>query len=256
MNTFNTNLYRRRLNKRSAVWFKIPKNASTSLRAGFMRLDKDTFDWCNAKHREDHLVTATDLMSCASVLSNSVIGDLTYEIPVTGKIAMVLGTGYQNYINRFRYYYDNCFTFTVVRNPWSRALSGFRYLTGCGYYDKPSDGKEELVNFKDTLRLSRGVGKSVIKDHLFNPQTDCIPTDDDQVQLNAVFRVESLSEDLKQLSDFLGCDEFKFPVIRRTNKNTTFGNYLEFYDDEARELVADMFSKDIRVLKYKFDGDT
>jgi len=247
------------LRERSAVWFKISKNASTSLRAAFMRIDESYFDY-TTHIPGPHLINVVDLVTGVKFLRQSVIGDLTYEKPAYGKIAMVNGQWYESYLENFRYFYQNCFTFTVVRNPWARALSGYRYLTFKGNFKKPRSVLEELYNFKRILKNRIYQNDTHVYEHLYRPQTEFFPVSESgDVILNAVFRLEQLESDLKQLSDFLGVPEYKVPkgvdALRQSPEDLRRVHYSDFYDDEAKELVASMFAKDIQVLKYSFVCD-
>lgn len=129
--------------------------------------------------------------------------------------------------------WDQYFSFAVVRNPWDRVVSNFFYL------DKISH---------PMLRGAKTPGEWVRSGNLW-----CYPASyylliNGQVGVNRVIRYENLTKDFRKVCKKIGIKAAKLP---RTN-SSPHKHFTEYYDDESREIVADIFKQDIVLFKYKF----
>jgi hypothetical protein len=116
-----------------------------------------------------------------------------------------------------------CYKFTIVRNPWERAVSWYSLR-------RPS------VSFKEWL-LKIDIGQS----HYF--------TDGDVVLVDDIFQYETLNDHLEEL-----CRKACWPTIQRlTEINTaTHRPYQTYYDFETQSYVARQCAFEIEHCQYRF----
>ena len=162
--------------------------------------------------------------------------------------------------------FDSYFKFSFVRNPWDRIVSEYKYR---GYPQK--------FDFKTYLfkKLPKD-GWSDQYRHII-PQHDFLFDDEGNLLVNFIGKFENLQKDFdkvcrklgihgallpfmnKSLKDMNISKNLKYPMKILTNlmrqlkqKKNTFKHYTEYYDDESKEFVSDLYRKDIETFKYKF----
>jgi len=118
--------------------------------------------------------------------------------------------------------YDELFTFTFVRNPWSREVS--RYL-----YENPKRRRDQLSMLTDKD------GKT-------------IPT--------FIGRYENLQKDFDKVCTQVGIPELKLFHIDLVGMENLirkdFGQYRKYYNEETKMLVGEICKTDIEYFDYKF----
>lgn len=140
---------------------------------------------------------------------------------------------------------DTVFTFGVVRNPWERLASWYKFagdgdfenwLTNrlmYGHNDIPSMG----MTFKPQVSWSRQWY------NLGTPQADWLGD-----SVNLTLRYESLAEDFTEIQRILECDK-PLPVLNKSNLT----NYKDLYTIDTVRLVKEKYAKDVIRYGYKFD---
>jgi chondroitin 4-sulfotransferase 11 len=137
--------------------------------------------------------------------------------------------------------------FTFVRNPYSRVVSWFSYLTQ-GLNDQKS--KEEHMKDYGTDYLTGD-----FKDFcnfapfwVFNNQFFHLCDKDENINIDFIGRFENLQEDFNIVCDKIGIPKQKLPHKNKSKHK----HYTEYYDDETREIVAEKYAKDIGYFGYEF----
>jgi hypothetical protein len=142
------------------------------------------------------------------------------------------------------------FTFTFVRNPWDRVLSGYLH---CRYGLTEEDKKKKKFYYvinkhsKDfTDFVKRFLSKSM-KTTRFCKQSDFLTN-----KYNFIGRYERLEKDLKKICSLLDIPiEISVPVV---NKIVDHDPYTDFYDLECSQIVAELYKEDIENLGYSFNN--
>ena len=121
---------------------------------------------------------------------------------------------------------DSILTFTVVRNPWDRIVSA--------YFDFLS--KQEECTFQDFVlnKLHNTTFKRRMSDYVGKN--------------THVIRFENLKKEFTFIQDYVKVYE---PLGHIGKSKRT--HYSEYYDNETREYVSKMYSKDVERFNYKFE---
>ncbi len=129
--------------------------------------------------------------------------------------------------------------FAVVRNPWDRFVSGWKYLN--------ATRKRPLL---EVLRDSPGNYSPHDVRHLWRPQSDTLLDGNGTLIPDIVLRYEHLARDYGLLCDRIGKTDRDLPHLNATKHR----RYRVLYDVEARELLHQHFKNDIDLLGYRFSG--
>jgi hypothetical protein len=147
--------------------------------------------------------------------------------------------------------WSDYFKFSITRNPWDRALSYF-------FWDKRQDSA-----LTPPKRLYHNLGvpyddfapvkhrfADFIKSRTLG-SNDPFYVIDGQLCVDFVIRYEHLDDDCREVCARTGVPPFQIPRLKtgiRKNKR----HYTEYFDDETRDIVADIHRNDIRLFNYSF----
>ena len=81
----------------------------------------------------------------------------------------------------------------------------------------------------------------------FHSQSEFLKDDSGDVIVKDVYRLESLSSDIKRLASHIGCDV----CLKRLNQSRS-DSYRQYYSDKSREMVRRFFKEDIERFGYEF----
>jgi len=132
--------------------------------------------------------------------------------------------------------WNSYFKFTFVRNPWDRIVS---------MWNQPAYG--------DRNPIGKSAGKSLkyfLERYTPFPWEHGITFHDylNYGKMDFVGRFESRNQDLKHISEVIGTNID--PNIHK--RKTSHKPYWEYYDDETRGIVAEVYKKDIEYFGYEF----
>jgi len=174
------------------------------------------------------------------------IGDLMYDPHNT----------FSFYKLKFPEYYENCFKFTFVRNPWDRVVSLYEFRkqeANKGTHRKTWPTIPELLNdsFEDTIKKSaRNTNPEILylepayTDNYWMPKEILKET-------NFIGRFEDIVRDFDYIKYVLDID----PDYQLTHDNQIKRkHYSEYYNDETRKIVAEKYATDIQLFGYKFEN--
>ena len=138
--------------------------------------------------------------------------------------------------------YARYFKFAIVRNPWERLLSEYRYV--CGTPDHIRHFRVAPLSFAEFCRFQST--RSDAHQHL------AVRDSSGQCGLDFVGRFESLVDDVNTVCSRLGIDVFAMPHINRTFAD----DYAAAYDNRLRKFVADAWKQDIEIFNYRFGASS
>jgi hypothetical protein len=134
------------------------------------------------------------------------------------------------YPNKFK----NYFKFTFVRNPWDKVVSEWLYF-------KKIDPEYNFA-FKESINNKSYWNKPYpFEEHTWSQVEFASECD-------YVGRFESLQKDFDTVCEMVGITKQKLPHRNKSKCK----NYIDYYDDESKEMVAKKYAKDIEYFGYKF----
>ena len=143
-------------------------------------------------------------------------------------------------------------TFAVVRNPFTRAVSLYKYLfedninkviepTIPYFHHKPDLSWHKTLRQEYPKMSFRKFVSRLPYMPLAQLQTDFLPVD-------KILRFENLQEDFKFIQDSLGTNRQLFKI---NNTNDKF--WKEYYTHDTDKIVVEKYSKDFDLLNYSKD---
>jgi len=145
------------------------------------------------------------------------------------------------------------FTFTVVRNPYTRAVSMYKYLfeddikkilepTIPYFHHKPDlSWHRQLREEYPKISFRKFVSKLPYMP-MGQLQSDFLPVD-------KILRFETLLNDFKFIQDALNTSSI--PLMKINNTNTK--HWKEYYTHDTADIVYEKYAKDFEVLNYSKD---
>jgi hypothetical protein len=127
-------------------------------------------------------------------------------------------------------YYKFCFE----RNPWDRVVS--HYYWRCRTEPRPTIS-EYIDSGTPLLLRKRGLDLYSI---------------DGEIAVDRIYRFENLMEELSDIANKLGLSgELELPRAKSDSRPAK-QHYRDILDDDARDKIGQLFSKEINLMGYKF----
>jgi len=137
---------------------------------------------------------------------------------------------------------DGLFAFTLVRNPWDRAVSYYHWLRGQGF-DHPAVQLAKSLGFEDFVthpQIRAGFRET--------PAASYMRRSDGREQCGAYIRIERFEADAAPLFAHLG---FRLE-LPRANRSDRPEDYRRAYSDRSAAAVAEDCAEDIARFGYEF----
>jgi len=140
-----------------------------------------------------------------------------------------------------------------VRNPFDRVVSAYEFARpgGTSYVQpipNPTYQGAQFETFDVFVRRWLAHVDLLEEDVVFTPQWRFICDDRGEVIVDHVGKVENLMADLAVVEKRLGTD-IRLADLNRTSRK---GDYRSYYDDESREIVSQVYRRDIEMFGYRF----
>lgn len=126
---------------------------------------------------------------------------------------------------------DMGFTFTVVRNPWSRAVSSYLHWL-----------RLDKTGQKNTLKFDQFISLPPLGTAFFEPQITYIGDCD------YIMEFDTLEEDFKLIKKMYK----KRKNLRHINAAKNRDHYSAYYGETSRKIIAQRYEEDIDFFKYTF----
>lgn len=134
--------------------------------------------------------------------------------------------------------YRDYFKFAFVRNPYDR------FISYCSFMSRDSGAflAQPKAFMKNIITQIKPV------DHLlYKPQYEFLIDDDDKLAVNYVGRHETMQQSYNEI-----CSRLRIPPATLEIVNSSqHRHYGEYYDDESRALVAEVYGRDIEMFAYR-----
>jgi len=147
--------------------------------------------------------------------------------------------------------FRNFFKFAFVRNPWDRLVSTYTFLRHGGMNEQDRAWAEKnLSGYADFGSFVRGwLNEENIWSWVhFIPQSYFIMNAEGTVMVDFVGRFERIDRDFEFVAQRLG-SSVRLPWTN-VSKHREF---MSYYDDDTREIVRQVYSRDIEAFGYRFE---
>ncbi|MCB4455406.1 sulfotransferase family 2 domain-containing protein [Leisingera sp. McT4-56] len=135
------------------------------------------------------------------------------------------------------------FAFTLVRNPWDRAVSYYHWLREQSF-DHPAIGLAHSLEFRAFVQHPE-----IIAAFRGTPASSYMRHADGAEQCQLYIRLEHFRDDAQPLFDHLGFS-LELPVVNESGRQR---DWRVYYDDAAAEAIAAACSRDIAQFEYSFN---
>lgn len=147
--------------------------------------------------------------------------------------------------------YRSYFKFAFVRNPYDRIVSIYRRRQD--YFSWFTMSFRDFVlnrlpeSRRPLRRLLRSRPERVIEDQ-FDTQYEYVYDENGRCLVDFVGKYENLRSDFKKICDRAGL-QAELPVLNNSLHRKS-GTFEEYYDEETRKMVGEMYAKDFDVFGY------
>ncbi|MFZ5908184.1 MAG: sulfotransferase family 2 domain-containing protein [Nitrospirota bacterium] len=149
--------------------------------------------------------------------------------------------------------------FSVVRNPWDRAVSAYSYarMEKSYWHDNinriashPDYALLRNKTFRDCCEILLN-NRDLLVHESWYPQHFWIMNNEDekfQLMVDSVLRFETLDEDLSDFCARMGMEKICLPHWNKSPHE----DYRKLYDNHTREIIGRLYAEDIRLFQYQF----
>lgn len=130
---------------------------------------------------------------------------------------------------------NNFYTFSFIRNPYARVYS----MSKTAYFKK-QNFKQMLIEESEKLKA------------MFGTQYEFLKDEEGNIKLDYVGKLENLEEDYNNIRKTVS----KLPPFDskyKINTNLATDDYKQFYNQETKDLVYELFKEDFQNLGYEKD---
>ncbi|MEL7354504.1 MAG: sulfotransferase family 2 domain-containing protein [Cyanobacteria bacterium P01_A01_bin.116] len=146
------------------------------------------------------------------------------------------------------------FKFTFVRNPWSRVLSSYQFLKQGGFNSRDRAWAEKHLSRFSSFNefVVEWINhRNIYRALHFIPQYEFLKSVNEEVKMDFIGRLENIDSDFDEIKNKLGIS----CQLRHYNKSNLIRpvtNYRELYTQETRDIIANVYRKDIDIFNYRF----
>ena len=133
--------------------------------------------------------------------------------------------------------WDSYYKFTIERNSWDKVVSLY-------HWQKKTEPQHNITDFTTYIKY---------KKNLYNKKDWLLYTDQNKLKVDFVIRFENLNDDFKYVCSNLGMpysDNLKSIQLKSTIRKNK--SYRDFYTDETKDIVSNVYSNEINFFNYIF----
>ena len=139
--------------------------------------------------------------------------------------------------------FERGFRFTIVRNPWDRVISQYRYMAR-------REDLRALVGMPGHASLAEYLALTERVEHVqWAPQLPFLIDDDGRLMVDFVGRFETLAADAAAIFAMVGCGGARLPHRGKSDRDPA---YQRYDDATTRAVVARRYAQDIEAFGYRF----
>jgi len=140
--------------------------------------------------------------------------------------------------------FNDFFKFTIVRNPWARAVSL--------YFRKGGSPCTENPSFEEFCDRHIYASDTCLFPTRHKNQIDWVTDADGKIMVDYIGKVEELDESINEIASLTNNSIKLKNVNLNVNERSRSKNYKDMYNQKTKNLIAKHFEKDIDLFKYTF----
>ena len=179
-------------------------------------------------------------------------GSVSAAFHVYGQVDGIPHRTAEFYYNSDPYFFARCLSFAIVRNPWERLVSAYKFLKeGGASLAKPNaQTRLQMRHLKSIENLvSDYLEPNVDRLHRLDPtlhhQHSYVCGQDGKIIVNRVFRMEQAAE-IGQFMASAGLD----PLIPHLNASKVHGRAMAMLSPGLEQRIAAIYAEDIKMFGY------
>lgn len=128
--------------------------------------------------------------------------------------------------------YNSYYKFSVVRNPWDAIISIYHYQHAEGDLAQWINSRIDIINRLRAVQFLSIDGK---------------------IAVDRILRFENLHNEWDELNKYLNINH-GVPIVKLEHHNASVRDrdYTKYYNNESKEMVADIFAEEIAMFGYSF----
>lgn len=147
--------------------------------------------------------------------------------------------------------WDNYFKFSMVRNPWDRALSSFTWNRRRNPEMHPQKRFYHYLGIPfDEMQKTKELFIKYLRNDLSN--NDRFYLINEKLCVDHIIRYEHLADDFEEICKIIGLPPTKIPRLKAGIRGQK-EHYSKYYDEESQALVTSISKNDIKLFNYKFE---
>lgn len=150
------------------------------------------------------------------------------------------------------YIFNEYFKFTIVRNPFDWLFSTYKYILSNTLH--PLFESFKVMSFNDFVKYY--VEYMMLNDGISLGSNKCtnlydyVSDSKGNLLLDYIGKYETINNDIVNILQSVKIKNKELPFINVTPNNDS--DYRKYYNQESRDIVEKVFSKDLEYFNYKF----
>lgn len=171
--------------------------------------------------------------------------------------------------------WKNAFKFTLVRNPWDRYVSNWKWLTRKerlfpkkGWHARGWQGMDGQITFENFVKQIQACYYELTPWHLYwhdkwhiRNQIEHIVDNNDNIIVDYIGRFENIENEYRFICKKIGLDNLELPHLNHdghySGEEKTHDvkkiHYSNYYNDELIDIVYERCKQDILTFNYDFE---
>ncbi len=134
------------------------------------------------------------------------------------------------------------YKFAFVRNPWDRIVSQFASMAG-------REDLRDFIGMKKDDSFKVYLSLIAKRRHVqWEPQVHFLQDENGELLVDYIGRFEAFEETAFHVLSAIGIEANSIPHTQMSRR----GPYADYFDDESRDIVAQMYAPDITEFGYSF----
>ena len=139
--------------------------------------------------------------------------------------------------------FNRYYKFTIVRNPWDKAVSQYCFMS-------KRDDLRDFIGMKSDDSFKKYLELTKRKKHVqWEPQVSFLRDINGELLIDYIGRFEKLHKCADAIFSHLSIQNQSIPHINKSDRKT----YQKYYDEESIEMIREMYAEDINVFEYRYN---